>query len=549
MKKTLLCGVAFTMLAITPAAAQAQNAKPTDQLTQCGPDATNTYQVVGDGPPSIWRDVRYPEVGAPEYDPTYPVAICNNGIRQIPLKCVDQKGATADIEKCQSGGGNSAAEKWRVANQNLRLLQNYGNNTLYATEQKNLGSCPAGTYTWKSSAPDISGVCGTQDVPVTVTCIKVDTGENTWNPSLCDAATKPTGTKTITSTQGCGYDFTAGPWSEIPPSCGQVTQTREVKCVGPDGVEVPEAKCASYLTIGVDKYHSPQGVPVSEFWSQGMYPWPLGSPIASGNNILIYRMPSACNVGGPEEVHAECDMKYNTEGGGMQPYIFPKSSRIVTDARSCVADPTATYDEYHWNDPTYVVDKENVCGSNTKTGRVFCMKNEDGAEVDSTLCDPSKKPQTQITFQDESGCAPAPTPAPTPTPPPPEPEIVPVPAAGPPAQIQVGYCNYTSSGGGRYACGVRDNYRPGPAAPYPREMCTGTVVAGAEGDAVGEVLGTPRAGAGWATPPRLDNIAGARCVVHMRYGYSNDGNAGWQSVYFSGPPSGVPGGLFIGKKP
>lgn len=548
----LLCGVAFAMLSMTPAFAQnASNAKPTGQITKCGDDATNTYELVSAGGPTTWREVHYPEVGRPYYDEQYPVTTCENAIRRFPLKCVNQTGATVSAQKCYEGGSASAMDKWSRANPTLDVQQG-GDDELFATEQKYLGACAKTDYTWKSQAPSTADVCGTRTVPLEVTCIKVASGQNTWDESLCDPKTRPAATKEVTSREGCGYDFTATAWSEVPPSCGQVTQTRQVACVGPDGETASEQKCASYLTIGADRYTSPQGVPVSEFWSKGMYPWNLGSNDA-GNHILIYRMPQLCDVGDPDAVQAACDLRWNTEGGAIQPYIRPKTTQTVSDSRSCNVDPAAQYEGYHWNTPTYVPDKESTCGPNTKTGRVFCIQDEGGAEVDNSLCDPAKKPEATVPFDDTSACVPVveePTPAPTPpdtTPPPPE--VVAVPDQGPPAEIQVGYCNYTSSGGGRYACGVRDNYRPGPAAPYPREICTGAIIAGAEGDAVGDVLGTPMAGAGWTTQPRLDKVAGARCVVHMRYGYSNDRNAGWQSVYFNGPPSGVPGGLFIGKKP
>lgn len=47
----------------------------------------------------------------------------------------------------------------------------------------------------------------------------------------------------------------------------------------------------------------------------------------------------------------------------------------------------------------------------------------------------------------------------------------------------------------------------------------------------------------------LEKVAGAKCVVHCRMGYSDSNGAGWAGVYYSGPATGREGGVFIGKKP
>lgn len=387
-------------------------------------------------------------------------------------------------------------------------------------------TCDQADYVWKSVPGSTSGVCGTQDVAVAVSCINAATGA-TVDDGQCSAYSKPATSRRVTSTDGCSFDYSASAWSVVPPSCGEVTQTRAVRCVGADGSTATEASCANSLTPPADRLAT--GISTNEYWSKGPYPW-TG---AAGNSITIWKMPSPCDVGQPEDVRKECEARYVGKNGTNQSYLRPRESRTVSDSRSCVTTPADQYAGFRWNDPTYVPDRTGVCGENTRTARVFCMRESDGQEVESSLCDASKKPASRQTFQDASGCTPPPeiqNPAPT--------------------EIQLGTCNYTSSGGGRYACGDRYTYRPGPAAPYASELCSGNVLAGGDrSDLLDGNYQTPMAGKGWSKQPVLEKVAGAKCVVHWRLGYSDSNSAGWASVYYSGPATGREGGVFIGKKP
>jgi hypothetical protein len=47
----------------------------------------------------------------------------------------------------------------------------------------------------------------------------------------------------------------------------------------------------------------------------------------------------------------------------------------------------------------------------------------------------------------------------------------------------------------------------------------------------------------------VQQVAGARCVVHTKFGYSDSAQALWDSIYYDGPPTGRAGGEFIGRKP
>lgn len=201
----------------------------------------------------------------------------------------------------------------------------------------------------------------------------------------------------------------------------------------------------------------------------------------------------------------------------------------------------------------------------TDGAKVYCVRSEGPAfggstQPDHQLCSPSdwnggdgvsndSRPTSYIALEGTGVCAstslesctPAPAPAPAPAP---------TPTA--PKEFRLGTCNYTS-GSSKYACGGRANYRPGPAAPYPHDICSGTILSGSERS---DEVGTPPnstdgVGPNWVKPPApLINVPGAQCVVHFRAsGYSNSVNESWQTVYFSGPPTGVADGLFIGPKP
>lgn len=185
------------------------------------------------------------------------------------------------------------------------------------------------------------------------------------------------------------------------------------------------------------------------------------------------------------------------------------------------------------------------CGMVTVPMRVECVAYETGALLAESACGSERPPLTTM-VEDKTACVEAEPPKPPAEPTVSEPAQVPV-----ATQIQLGTCNYTSSGGGRYACGAYQDYRPGPRAPSPRDLCTGSFMAGSDGQGIyDDSKQTPNAGVNWSVQPVMDVSIRAQCVVHWKAGYSDNGRtASWYSAYYSGPPSGVAGGMFIGKKP
>lgn len=574
-KNILLAGAALITSVATPALAQ--NA-PVVTREVC--EGEDKWRLVNDGAASPLRQIRYYEVSSPfddRYDPSMPLATCGDAIQQVPLKCVNDKGEVSNTDVCTRG----AIDEYNRQHPGWMARKKYDGTsyTYEATRETQLESCDKRTYTWMSVDGSDAAVCGTGEITVQVSCIDFETKQAVYE-GYCDASKRPESKKTVTSRAGCGYDFKASAWSEVPETCGKVQQTRTVTCVGPDGQPASESDCGNYLTPDAQRLKT-TGIPVTEFWSKGAYYWPdVGSANPYGNYISIWKMPTLCDVGGMEEIRAECEHKYQAKDGLKLAYLRPRESRLVSSSATCptpTPTPSPTPGEdgegdatYKWNSPAYVVDNASMCGQNTKTGRVFCTKESDGVEVDDSFCDPSQKPPATLTFEDVSGCTPTPTgttsPTPTvsPTPVIQEPVVQPDPE---PVALYAGYCGYTSGGGsGRHACGpmgdeaawasgasrqIREWKSKGAA--HPSELCTGSLIAGdLRGEYVGEYPAPSfyPAGKNWSILPQTPAMKGARCVVWYKMGYNDNGSqTSWASLYYSGPPSGIAAGHYIAKKP
>lgn len=401
--KALLCG-ASAILALSSASASAQSHPKPAPSTRTFCESTPTPSTGGSqfawrdaGPASPWREPVYSEVGPPfPYNETSNPASCGSAVRAKPVQCVDTaSGVAASNDKCTS----SADSAYAAANPGWTIRKDFSGfpAKAYAIQEADLGQCSGdegGTYRWKQAEPSTAGVCGTAQVEVAVTCVNMSNDGVQVEDYRCDAGSKPPTTVSVTSTEGCGYEWSAQPWQEPAPSCGQATRTRAVTCTGPDGQPATEQSCIDYFTL-------PEGdVNKIPTWSQGLYPFPIGSPSPSGNNVIIYRMPTQCQADGGEEIAKICDFVFVD---GYRGYLRPKRSQTFDDARSCESDPSDETSQYAWNVPTYAADTPR-CGPNTKTARVFCTSKSDGAEVDETLCEQSTKPPSSIDFEDSSGC-------------------------------------------------------------------------------------------------------------------------------------------------
>jgi hypothetical protein len=153
--------------------------------------------------------------------------------------------------------------------------------------------------------------------------------------------------------------------------------------------------------------------------------------------------------------------------------------------------------------------------------------------------------------------APTPTPVATPTPTP-----TPTPVSTTPISVTAGYCRYTSSGGGRHACGewAQGLTYSNVVVPGPKDFCTGNLIAGYEASyIIGQSTSPPdplgmdwstRSNYHWGIAPTLRDVPGAKCVFSWKTGYSGEWKNDqpfWVSAYYDGPPTGTQGQTWIKK--
>jgi hypothetical protein len=271
--------------------------------------------------------------------------------------------------------------------------------------------------------------------------------------------------------------------------------------------------------------------------------------------VAANAQPLACvdESGQPSSTGADCLGKamsdYDASGTGRKaaisyatPLVYYSVARA--DLGACQVR------RFTWR--SIASDPYGGCGKVQVPASVQCVDYDTGVVADDARCDAALRPPSTVEVEDRSGCTvsiPTQIPKPVQQTPPPEPEAETKPE--PPAVIDLGLCRYTSSGGGRYSCGGFENYAGSPAAPTPRDLCSGRLLAGSAGEADlngGLDYQTPRAGVGWSVPPVIKSVPGAQCIVQWRSGYSNNGStAGWVGAYYSGRPTGRQGGLFVAK--
>ena len=619
IKRILLCGVAMAA-ASAPSSVSAQRNYSTikpQPVDMCVPKPQFRLE---NTTPGTWRSslVTEPQAVDPIGQQYSPVASCGPAVRWEDLKCVQiSNGQPAPTASCN----NSAAIEQYASTHNNRFVKTYKKgtvNTLAAIDVAGvngvpmLPACPSGRYVWKLDEPDTYGVCGVQRIPVESRCYDNSTSYGpVVDDRFCIASEKPPEKSVVVdSKDGCSYDYAAPSWELPVASCGAATKSRTVSCQSSSGASVDRSLCDAYF---------------GESGSEG-----YGKVFTDdGRGHIIYRMPSLCNFSTTKQILEECDLQVigaSEEEDTDYASLTPKESMSFNDARTCGEQPGGGDPEYEWKIGTFTPNRARMCGSNTRTATVSCVRKGTDETVAEALCDSATKPAATESFEDVSGCVPQGVAQCRPGTVPADkvaaaqacmtasgsvgsldhvvnleggataycvvgssvtsqlcapsdwnggnyqsnderdPSYIMRNGEGvcggvvasceaknepaPVQQITVGWCGYTSSGGGRYACGDRVTYRNSPPAPQFEELCSGRRIAGAiTTDTLDGNYQTPNAGKGWSKAPVLENVAGAQCVVHYRLGYSDANNSGWQSVYFDGPSRGQPGGLFISKKP
>jgi hypothetical protein len=110
-------------------------------------------------------------------------------------------------------------------------------------EGYNLDGSEYVTYSWQVGDWQSGGTCGTVTDTRTVMCMGSD--GNTYADSNC-SGTKPTTTQTRDTGVSCvTYTWNTTNWTPAVDgnSCGVITQTRTVTCLGSDGNTYPDSSC------------------------------------------------------------------------------------------------------------------------------------------------------------------------------------------------------------------------------------------------------------------------------------------------------------------
>lgn len=378
----------------------------------------------------------------------------------------------------------------------------------------------------------VSAVCGSVTRAVPLSCV-TSTGVRAKDQSSCEPAARSAYERRnytkVYRAPGTGYDYymaetrTVGatPLADAVRLSGDIYDTclqiSEVEIYS-NGVNVALASKGATVS-STPPYNGSTPASLAIDGQQGA----IYHSTCSGGNWLMVTLPSAVRIdrivvyGRNDEWGRRDIYNYQVLSGSDVQSSGQIDSRnkagSATPGGSCVPQT------FEWRTVP------GTCVDGRVQNAVTCNDAGSGAVVDVSRCNASMRPASSSTCSTQTQTSTASIPA-----------------------VQVGWCGYTSSGGGRYACGPLEDKSPRAAFaatwPYPSDLCTGKLI---ESD----LAGTP-GGKNWVIAPVTRPVKGAQCVIHMKSGYSghakND-RPTWESYYYDGPPTGHPGGTYINKKP
>ncbi len=394
------------------------------------------------------------------------------------------------------------------------------------------GTSPGG---FDPSAP--AAVCGSVTRAQALTCM-TSTGDKAKDAAACEPTARKTyetrNRTTVYRAPGTAYEY----YTAETQMLGSVPIADTVRLSGDIYDTCLQITELQIYVNGVNMALASNGGVVS---ATAPYQWNSGSELANdGSMVTMYH--STCSGGNnlsirlasPGRIERIVVYGRNDEWGRRDIYKYQvmNGSTVTASGQIDARNKPGTAQmggscepqTYEWRSVA------GVCEGGQARNAVTCNDKTSGSPVDASLCNASMRPPAFENCSTQTSVTP-------------KPPVVSIP------EVQVGWCGYTSSGGGRYACGPFENDGSAKAAfaaswPYPSDLCTGREIKSATTAMAG--------GKNWTISPLTQQVAGARCVIHMKSGYSGQKSGDrpmWESHYYDGPPTGNPGGTFINKKP
>jgi len=216
-------------------------------------------------------------------------------------------------------------------------------------------------FSWEAgawSAP--SRTCGTSSRTRTVSCLRSD--GSTVTDASCTGE-RPSTEETVADFSTCSHSWSYGPWSAVPASCGETSQTRTATCVRQDGTTVDGSLCGT---------PEPTEQAASDY-SACSFRWQTGA----------WSTPSACGTT-TRSREVTCLRSDGTDAAANQcdAATRPASSEQVGDISAC---------QYGWVQTGYGEWGACVSGSQSRSITSVCRRS-DGTTAPAASCGSSQAP-------------------------------------------------------------------------------------------------------------------------------------------------------------
>ena len=236
----------------------------------------------------------------------------------------------------------------------------------------------AGYYSWRTTPWNQTGACG--DVgPQTRTAWCERTGGQKVADSFCfgnGSGPRPVESMNAVNTQTCEYQWAPGEWQGAIPSCGAVSQTREVSCVSKNGVVGDSANCKGTIP---DRSQTVTNYNGCEFmWAAGSW-----KPLMKFCGDVDQTRDVYCRASNGSQVPSEYCANSGEPPETTFTYHFP----------TCNPDGTIDSNARGWVTGEWTKAPENACAKFVVSRQVQCVTGE-GVVVNDAECSTSKPKTT-----------------------------------------------------------------------------------------------------------------------------------------------------------